>query len=255
MNIDEILGFRLFERKVLLEVEKWMERDRILLVVGSRQVGKTSLLFLLIQSLIKKGFPKGNVYYFDLEDLDLLEIFNRGYREFIKYLNDLGQSLQDRVYVFIDEIQYLENPTNFLKLLHDHYKNIKVVCSGSSTLGIRKKFKDSLVGRKLVFELYPLSFDEFLSFKGRDDLGNLLRKYSLNNILAGEEIEEIVPLLKKELGSQFEEYTRFGGYPEGVKEENYENKMVLLNEIHGAYIQRDINQMFTIENVSAVAPQ
>ena len=251
MNIDEILSFSLFERKVLFDIQKWMERDRVLLVVGSRQVGKTSLLFLLIQSLIKKGFPKESVYYFDLEDQDLLEIFNCGYREFIKYLESLGQDFQDRVYVFIDEIQYLENPSNFLKLLHDHYKNIKVVCSGSSTLQIRKKFQDSLVGRKLVFELYPLSFDEFLNFQGRDDLGSLLRKYSLDNILVGEEIEKLVPLLKKELDSHFEEYIRFGGYPEGVKEEDYENKVVLLNEIHGTYIQRDINQMFSIENVSA----
>jgi predicted AAA+ superfamily ATPase len=124
MNVAEILGLKLVKRKILSETEKWMESDRVLLIVGSRRVGKTSLLFLLIQSLIKKGIPKENVYYFDLEDIDLLEVFNRGYREFIRYLSSLGQSFQDRVYVFIDEIQYLENPTNFLKLLHDHFKKM-----------------------------------------------------------------------------------------------------------------------------------
>jgi predicted AAA+ superfamily ATPase len=78
-----------------------------------------------------------------------------------------------------------------------------------------------------------------------------LTNYSLGSILAGREVEEIVSLFKKELDGQFDEYIRFGGYPEGVKEESYENKAVLLNEIHRTYIQRDINQMFTIENVSA----
>ncbi|NIA28666.1 MAG: AAA family ATPase, partial [Actinobacteria bacterium] len=75
---------------------------------------------------------------------------------------------------FLDEIQYLENPSNFLKLLHDHYKKIKTVCSGSSTLDIRRKFKDSLVGRKIVFELYPLTFKEFLRFKKKNNLLDFL---------------------------------------------------------------------------------
>ncbi|MDW7678980.1 MAG: AAA family ATPase [bacterium] len=135
--------------------------------------------------LVGKGFPRQHIHYFDLEDFDLLEICNQGTRRFVQYLRNLGEDFTGRCYVFMDEIQYLNDPTNFLKLLHDHYKNIKIICSGSSTLDIQRKFKDSLVGRKLLFELFPLSFEEFLSFKQQETLLNILHKYDLIDLKRG----------------------------------------------------------------------
>ena len=54
-------------------------------------------------------------------------------------------------------------PKKRLKIIADHYNNFKLIVSGSSTLEIKQKFKDSLAGRKVVFEIYPLDFYEVLS--------------------------------------------------------------------------------------------
>ena len=251
MTINDIIALQLYPRHLGSKIAEWLESDHILLITGSRQVGKTSQLFLLIQQLVGKGFPKQHIHYFDLEDFDLLEICNLGPKRFVQYLRNLGEDFAGRCYVFIDEIQYLDDPTNFLKLLHDRYKNIKIICSGSSTLEIQRKFKDSLVGRKLVFELFPLSFEEYLLFKQQETLLNIVKKYNLIDLMKGREIEDLLPIFAKELEHYFDEYIRFGGYPAGVLEQNYERKIILLNEIYQTYVRKDINQLFTIENVAA----
>lgn len=251
MDINKIIELPLYPRQLISKIAEWLESDHILLITGSRQVGKTSLLFLLIQLLVRKSFPRQHIHYFDLEDFDLLEICNEGPNRFEQYLRNLGEDFEGRCYVFIDEIQYLNEPTHFLKLLHDHYKNIKIICSGSSTLDIQRKFKDSLVGRKLVFELFPLSFEEFLSFKQQETLLNIVQKYNLIDLKNGREVEDLLPIFAKELEHYFDEYIRFGGYPAGVLEQNYERKIILLNEIYQTYVRKDINQLFSIENVAA----
>ncbi|NOZ62087.1 MAG: ATP-binding protein [Calditrichaeota bacterium] len=251
MDINQIINLQLYPRDLSSEIAEWMGTDHILLITGSRQVGKTSLLYLLIQMLVKKGVQKERIYYFDLEDFSLLETFNEGRLSFERYLRALGENFERRIYVFIDEIQYMSNPTNFLKLVHDRYKNIKIICSGSSTLDIQRKFKDSLVGRKLVFELFPLSFTEFLSFKQQNKLLNILREYKITDWSAAQKLPDILPIFKQELVYFFDEYNRFGGYPAGVLEEDYNRKIVLINEIYQSYVRKDIKQLFAIENLPA----
>lgn len=116
----------------------------------------------------------------------------------------------ERATVFIDEIQYLDNPSNFLKLLFDEYRNrLKLVVTGSSAFYIDEKFKDSLAGRKRLFHLPTLSFSEFLVFKQRDDLANLLpTRLSPDNF----NTMSLLPLMQRdELVRLFSEFSRFGG--------------------------------------------
>jgi predicted AAA+ superfamily ATPase len=77
--------------------------------------------------------------------------------------------------IFVDEVQYLKNPSNFLKLLYDEYhSNIKLVVSGSSSFYIDQKFKDSLMGRKEYYEILTLDFEEFLDFREENKIQKLL---------------------------------------------------------------------------------
>ena len=68
--------------------------------------------------------------------------------------------------MLIDEIQYLANPSSFMKLIADHHRYLKLIVSGSSSFAMKSKFRDSLVGRTVDFEIYPLSFREMLTFAG-----------------------------------------------------------------------------------------
>lgn len=79
-----------------------------------------------------------------------------------------GYKKNEVIYVLIDEIQYLTNPLSFIKIITDYYKNIHLIVSGSSSFNIKTKFKDSLVGRTVNFEIYNLSFEEFLNFKEKN---------------------------------------------------------------------------------------
>ncbi|MCI0495885.1 ATP-binding protein, partial [candidate division KSB1 bacterium] len=251
MTIDQILKLPIQQRAILSKITAWFETDHILLITGSRQVGKTYTLFLIIQWLVKNRINQNKIYYFDFEDFELLEICNKGPRSFIQYLKTLGETFDERIFVCFDEIQYLDNPTNFLKLLHDHYKKIKIFCSGSSTLDIRRKFQDSLVGRKLIFELYSLSFEEFLSFNGQESLINILKQYDMRHVITCGKIEELPSILTNDLVRYFDEHIRFGGYPASVLNKSHDHKAILLNEIYQTYVRKDINQLFTIENISA----
>ena len=132
----------LFPRKILIKILEFIDLPEILLLIGARQVGKTSILHLIIAELKKKGVQENTIFFFDLEDLQTLNIFNSGVPEFISYLKAQGADLNKKNFIFVDEVQYMDNPSNFLKLIADN-ANLKPIVSGSSTLDIRKKFKDS----------------------------------------------------------------------------------------------------------------
>jgi predicted AAA+ superfamily ATPase len=134
--------------------------------------------------------------------------------------------------IFIDEVQYLTNPSNFLKLIYDMFnENIKLVVSGSSSFYIDKKFKDSLMGRKKMYEIFTLDFEEFLDFK---------EEQSWKKILFEDKKIPILTSQKLEIQTLFLEYITFGGYPEVVLMNNKDEKIQKLQSLASDYIKRDI---------------
>ncbi len=255
MDIPEVLQLRLFDREILDSIWEWVDDPRIIVLVGGRQVGKTSILYLLMKRLIERGVNSDSVLYFDLEDLELLSLFNSGVRDFLRYLEIQGIDLSRKNYVFVDEIQYMEDPSNFLKLMADHHKKLKFICSGSSTLEVRRKFTDSLAGRKVVFEIPTLSFREYLTFRGEETLLRIIdsgRNFLGTGLLSsGNLLEPPLEVYRKQLQAHYEQHVIYGGYPAVVLETERERKLRLLREIYESYVRRDINQLFTVENLTA----
>jgi hypothetical protein len=156
-------------------------------------------------------------YFFSLEDPTVLKTFDEHPDNLVDLIDGLGSDIK---YVFIDEIQYLKNPSNFLKFNYDEYKGkIKLVVTGSSAFYIDKKFKDSLAGRKRIFFLNVFSFEEFLSVK------------KLN----------IKKLTLKDTKEIMDEYVTYGGYPRVVLAETNEEKISILHDISYSYTKRDID--------------
>jgi predicted AAA+ superfamily ATPase len=115
-----------------------------------------------MSGILKEKTSRSNIVYFDLEDFDLVELCNSGPDKVVEYLKGINCDFNNKIYLIIDEIQYLENPSSFLKLFHDRYREvIKIIVSGSSSFEIKSKFKDSLAGRSLSFEIFTLDFEEF----------------------------------------------------------------------------------------------
>ncbi len=221
---------KIYQRTLIEEILPYLSSKEVLLIYGARQVGKTSLLKYLMEHHLQD-----NVFYFDLELRDLLELCHKGTEAVFQYLLQKGASQKRKIFLIIDEIQYLENPANFVKIMHDHYPSVKLIVSGSSSFEIKKKFKQSLAGRTVAFELYPLSFSEFLVFKNK------------NYFLQGENLS----LINEELVILAEEFIRFGGYPLIVLESSEEKKKVYLSQVINTYIRKDIRDLGNIRNISS----
>ena len=157
--------FGLMERDILGPVLDNLENRKMLGMIGSRQVGKSSIIYLIIQFLIENEVDVNNIFYFNLDDLKLHELFD-SIPDFIYFLGKAGK----KKYIFIDEVQRLENPGLFLKEIYDLDLNIKIIYSGSSQLEIKSKLKEHLVGRARQFNIHRLSFKEHLHFSGDADL-------------------------------------------------------------------------------------
>ena len=220
----------MIERSVIKNINKYIKTDDIIVLHGARQVGKTTIMKMLYEKI---EIPK---YYFDLEDSRFLSICNNGIEEIISFLQQKGiiKNQKDNCYIFIDEVQYLSNPSSLLKITYDHYKNIKLIVSGSSSFNIKKKFKDSLVGRTVDFEIFPLSFEEFLIFK--EQKTDLTKKITNEFII-------------KSLTSLYKEFSLYGGYPKIVLTNEIEKKETYLQQIIDTYINKDIRDLANVKYI------
>jgi hypothetical protein len=192
-----------------------MENELILGLIGSRQVGKSSILYLLIDRLLKDRINPVNIFYFNLDDLKLHELFT----SIPDFLNFVGNDAEQK-YVFIDEIQRLDSPGLFLKELFDLKRKIKIIYSGSSQLEIKAKTREHLVGRARIFQINRLSFSEYLDFAS--------------------------PITKMEALQQI---LIFGSYPAVAKENGSLEKRLRLRDIYQSYIQKDLTDFLQLDKV------
>ncbi len=220
----------MIKRNVLKNINKYINTDDIIVLHGARQVGKTSIMKMLYEDI------KTAKYYFDLEDSRFLSICNNGIEDILSFLQQKGiiKNKEDKCCIFIDEVQYLTNPSSLLKLTYDHYKNVKLIVSGSSSFNIKKKFKDSLVGRTVDFEIFPLNFEEFLLFK--EEKIDLTKKITNETIL-------------KNLSDLYKEFVLCGGYPKIVLTNETEMKETYLQQIIDTYINKDIRDLANVKYI------
>jgi hypothetical protein len=221
-------------RKVLSKIFKYLKTPDILVLHGARQVGKTTILKMLMEQIRATASPGTSVFYIDLEDFSLLELCNQGPQQVWSYLESKGASVSGKNFLFIDEIQYLDRPSSFLKLFHDHYSHCKLVVSGSSSFEIKTKFTDSLVGRILDFEIYNLDFEEYLDFKGQP--------FNLQN-------KNLPAQAHKELMEHFKDYLLYGGYPRLALEKDVAEKEIYLKAIINTYIKKDLRDVAEIRSL------
>jgi predicted AAA+ superfamily ATPase len=208
-------------RDVTIKARKHRDTDEILIFVGARQAGKTTVLKQIQDELQNRG---EHCYFLNLEDPEYLDLLNKTPRNIFKIFS-LDQNVKN--FIFVDEVQYLKNPSNFLKFIYDEYKEkIKLIVSGSSAFYLDKKFKDSLAGRKQIFNIFTLSFREFLKFKGEEKL----RDKDFQNL----SLEE-----KNKISIYYREFMIFGGYPRVVLSA-MEEKKEILRELAYSHIKKDI---------------
>jgi predicted AAA+ superfamily ATPase len=214
----------LFPRPDTLEkLDKSVDIAEVTFISGLRRVGKTTLLRMLIKSLIdERGVDPLSIFYISLDDY-LLQ--GKNIPELIdEYRKTVKKKFEEKIYLFFDEVTYFPDYEIQLKNIFDS-QNVKIFASSSSASLIRDK-KPYLTGRNRILEVDPLTFEEYLIFKGielKHVDGHLTDVY-------------------------FEEYLKSGGIPEFVKTGDFEYLKNLVDDI----IMKDISALHNIKNTSSL---
>ena len=220
---------------------------RAVVLMGPRRVGKTVMIHHAIQSLLDRGIKPKLIYYISVDH----PIYNGLSLEDLVELYSKASGIDprsDECFVFFDEIQYLRNWEQHLKVLVDDNPNLKCVASGSAAAALRLKSTESGAGRFTEFLLPPLTFYEYLE---------LLEKRYIS--IETEEDDIYVSHDIEKLNAAFLDYVNFGGYPEVIFSERIQQDparfikadiidKVLLRDLPSLYGIKDIqelNSLFT----------
>lgn len=188
-------------------------------IVGIRRCGKTFLMFYKIKELLK-NVDKKQTIYINFENRKLFPPKPEYFNELVEFIYAENLLKNGKVYIFLDEVQRIEGWERFVRSLYDEFRGkIKIFVSGSSANLLSKEYGRLLTGRHITTTLLPLSFKEFLRFKGYELKKNILEKDRA--------------VIKKLL----EEYLSFGGFPEVVLSENKEQ---MITQLFNDIISRDI---------------
>ncbi|HOA18050.1 MAG TPA: AAA family ATPase, partial [Fervidobacterium sp.] len=150
------MGF--VKRVVLDEIRLHLEKPEITVITGPRQCGKTTIMKILENELNARG-KKTLFMNLDVEE-DMAHFSSQN-----GLLRKIELEIGSEGYVFIDEIQRKENAGRFLKGIYDMNRPYKFIVSGSGSIELKGDLQESLAGRKRIFEVSTISFEEFVNYK------------------------------------------------------------------------------------------
>lgn len=217
-----------YSRLIEPEIEKNIKNSKAVILTGMRRVGKTTLMNQIYNSLGE------NKIWFDFENpLDVKYFEDLDYNDIFENIVRKGNlDKKKKVHVFIDEVQLYPQISKIVKYLIDH-KKVKFFLTGSSSYYLKNLFPESLAGRKIVFEMFPLNFEEFLIFKEE----SLERYWRIKK-------QKIISQLDYEIyDSYYQDFLEWGGFPEVVLEPDQRNKEDLLKDVFSSYYQHEILQL------------
>ena len=213
----------MIERKIGHKILKSINLKEITVLIGARQIGKTTILKSILKQL-------KNTLYFNLD----IEADNKHFNS----QQDLLKKIQleagnEKAYIVVDEIQQKGDAGRFLKGLYDMNLPYKFIVSGSGSIELKEKINEALTGRKHTIEMSSVSFEEFVNFKTKNKYENRLKLFF--------EIE-------KEKSRLFlDEYLAFGGYPAIITATKAVRKKEIMNEVFSSYISKDISYLLEVK--------
>ncbi len=222
------------DRSLFPHIKSALSDNRVIVITGMRRVGKTTTLRWLLDQV-----PSDNKLYMDLERLDTRAVFEeQNYELILNYFRNIGLDTSKPLTIALDEIQYVPNLPSVVKYLVDHH-GIKFLLTGSSSFYMKNYFSESLSGRKVIYEMFPLGFGEFLDFKQVP-----YRRRSTWEEMRFDSLEY------ERLKNYYNEYIEFGGLPSIVLEPRVEVKREILQDIFSSYINIDVQAMADFRKIS-----
>ena len=229
----------MFKRKIYPDLINQAKDRKVSILLGARQVGKTTLLKTLNEELSKTS----KCLYMDIDILSNYEKIST-FESLLNTLkiNGYEENQKEFFYLFLDEFQKYPSITKIIKNVYDNVQNVKIYASGSSSLAIKKEVQESLAGRKIVTKIYPLDFEEFLTFKQKDEL---IKNYSNLHKLNGNNLD----ISLKEYNLLLKEFMIFGGYPEVALKQTKDEKINVLDSIFDLYVRKDLVDYLKMDKI------
>ncbi|EKE14756.1 MAG: hypothetical protein ACD_12C00312G0013 [uncultured bacterium] len=215
------------KRNCIEEITKHLQSKEITILVGPRQAGKTTIMLHIKEQLDKQG---AKTLHLNIDQDDHRVYFN-SQTDLVNYLKLYFGA--EKGYLFIDEIQRLDNAGLFLKGIYDRNLPYKMIVSGSGSLELKEKIHESLAGRKRIFEIPTITFSEFINFKTNYQFINKVNDFF--------KYDKTLP------ETLLQEYLYFGGYPKVVLANTIEEKGDTIKEIYNSYVEKDIQNLIHIE--------
>jgi uncharacterized protein len=201
----------------------WLDRKEIITLSGARRSGKTTLMYIMIQHLLRT-VPKENILFIKCDDdrVDEEGLIDQARETHRELFNPSG-----KVYLFLDEVQELEGWDKTVKRIYDlidgggAWSGLKIILTGSRLM--KDELATTLAGRYVTIDVYPFSFREFLESRGLE---------------ASTGIQGLAQ--KDEFQFLLREYIEWGGFPEIVLENDGERKRELLGFYSDSILYRDV---------------
>lgn len=203
-----------------------LDKREISILVGARQVGKTTLLKKILADLSSQNKP---VLYLNLDIESDATYFTSQQNLLNRIRLDIGDQSG---YVCIDEIQQKEDAGRFMKGLYDMNLPYKFIITGSGSLELKEKVGEALTGRKDLLEMDTVSFREFVDYRTK-------YKYT-------DRLDDYFSVETEKTHALMDEYLIFGGYPKIVTSDNIQLKTDVMNEIFSSYITKDISYLLEV---------
>lgn len=224
------------ERSEVETVCKDIKLKKITVITGPRRVGKSVLIKHVISRLLKQGIKPENILYYSMEDPYLKLYCDNLIKDVFDYWQE-NIAKEGEKYVFFDEIHFIDEWYKWLKVIYDRNKEIHLSISGSSSLTLQRDANKYLRGRYVSFELWHLTFRQFLEMKNKKINGFQPNALAVDKLL-------------NNYKDDFKQYMLAGGFPEFFEIEDIKKwLLVLKSQVSNKAIYEDIATTFKIRNV------
>ena len=217
------------------DIELPVDSGAVISVIGSRRAGKTYLLLGTIQQLLEQGVPKEQVLYINFEDERLIDLQVSDLDTILQAYRELySESPLSEAYIFLDEVQNITGWEKFVRRIHESITK-RVYITGSNSKLLSTEIATELRGRTLAYEVFPLSFKEYLRFRNIP--------HTQNDLYAA--------AVQAQVANGLEEYLLFGGFPEVIMRDR-PLKTKTLQEYLNVMITNDLVKRYDIKSLKAV---
>lgn len=239
-----------YKRFAFHEAMKRLDQNdlrRIVVLTGTRRVGKTTIQYQMIDTLLKRGVDPQKIVFISM-DHPMLKL--SGVNDVLECYHENIYAEQD-VYYFFDEVQYAQDWDRWLKMIYDMQPDTNVVATGSASPALVKGNQESGAGRWTVIQVPTMSFYEYCELLDleRPQLPKTLKMTQMLYMTQPERTRIMMQLQKVQ--NHFTRYLQVGGFPElALSDHDIMAQQIMREDVVDKVLKRDLPSLYNLRNAT-----